>query len=196
LEAKPVKTSDQELILKVQQGDEAAFTELVCRYDRQVLSMANSFTKDMDEAQDIYQEVFIRVFKALGGFQFKSEFSTWLYRVTTNVCLTYQARGKKRTFLSLDAELESETPRADVVSIDRSKAVSPDRFAESRDIDKHIRLALDHLSPQQRLVFTLKHYQGYKLREIAEMMECSEGTVKKYLFTATDRMRTKLRKVF
>ena len=191
-----MKTTDQELIERVQRGDQEAFRDLVSRYDRQVLSIASTYTHDPDDAQDIYQEVFIRVFKSLAGFQFRSEFSTWLYRITTNVCITHATRIKKRTFVSIDEELDQEAPRENVISLEHAKGMSPERHAESRDIDRHIKRALEKLSPQQKLVFTLKHYQGYKLREIAEIMECSEGTVKKYLFTATDRMRQQLKRLY
>ena len=74
--------------------------------------------------------------------------------------------------------------------------MSPERAAQNEEIARHIDSALQTLSPQQKLVFTLKHYQGYKLREIADMMECTEGTVKKYLFTATERLRARLKKIY
>ena len=191
-----MNVTDQELITRVQRGDNRAFDELVCRYDREVLSIAASYTRDSDDAQDIYQEVFLRVYRSLAGFQFRSEFSTWLYRIATNVCLTHHMRHKNRTFISLDGEVDGEMQRADLIPIDRSQPTAPDRHAQNVEIEAHIQDALNVLSPQQRLTFTLKHYQGYKLREIAEIMDCNEGTVKKYLFTATEKMRKRLRKVF
>ncbi|MFQ5510821.1 MAG: RNA polymerase sigma factor [Candidatus Krumholzibacteriia bacterium] len=191
-----MKQSDQELISKVQRGETSAFDELVYRYDRQVLSIASSFTNDPEDARDIYQEVFLRVFRSLSGFQFRSEFSTWLYRIVTNVCLTHQRRNKSRTFVSLEEELETQAHAVEASPARGPQPVSPDRHAQNAEISKYIHAALATLSPQQKLVFTLKHYQGYKLREIASMMECTEGTVKKYLFTATDKMRKRLKRVF
>jgi RNA polymerase sigma-70 factor (ECF subfamily) len=188
-----VESSDRELISRAQGGDSAAFEALVYRYDKKVLAMAASYTSNTDDAKDIYQEVFIRVYRALSGFEFRSEFSTWLYRIVTNVCLSHQGRGKSRVFSSIE-DLDHSQP--DVQAVPRPTAVSPERHAQNVEISKHIKDAMEHLSPQQRLVFTMKHYQGYKLREIASMMDCAEGTVKKYLFTATEKLRERLRKLY
>ncbi len=196
LEIDSVKASDQELISRVQRGETSAFEELVYRYDRQVLSIASSYTNDPEDAQDIYQEVFLRVYRSLSGFQFRSEFSTWLYRITTNVCITHQTRTKNRAFVSLEEEMETQAQAVEASPLRGPQPVSPDRHAQNVEISKYIQAALATLSPQQRLVFTLKHHQGYKLREIASMIECSEGAVKKYLFTATEKMRKRLKKIF
>ena len=196
LETVSVKPNDQELISKAQQGDNAAFDELVCRYDRQVLSIAASYTKDDDDAKDIYQEVFIRVYRALGGFQFRSEFSTWLYRIATNVCLTHQMRAKNRSHARIDGDIEESAMEWNPATGTRMRPTTPEEHVRNVEIAGHIQDALENLSPQQKLVFTLKHYQGYKLREIADMMDCGEGTVKRYLFTATDRLRKRLKKIY
>ena len=87
--------NDTKLIQMFLKGDQNAFEELVHRYDKRVLALALKFTRDKDEAKDIYQEVFIRVYKGLKNFESRSQFSTWLYRITTNVCLTQQSRKKK-----------------------------------------------------------------------------------------------------
>ena len=190
-----MESSDRELITRAQGGESSAFEALVYRYDKKVLAIATSYTKDQDEAKDIYQEVFLRVYRSLPGFEFRSEFSTWLYRVVTNVCLTHQTRNKSRSFTSID-EMGPTDRELDGTGMSRPRAVSPERHAQNVEISRHIDEALETLSPQQRLVFTLKHYQGYKLREIAGMMDCAEGTVKKYLFTATEKLRHRLRKLY
>ena len=76
---------DDQLIVVAQKGDTGAFEDLVCRYDKQVMSIAMSYCSDEDAAKDVYQEVFLRVYRALPRFQFKSQFSTWLYRIVVNV---------------------------------------------------------------------------------------------------------------
>ncbi|MBT5876986.1 MAG: sigma-70 family RNA polymerase sigma factor [Candidatus Latescibacteria bacterium] len=185
---------DHDLISRAQQGNSRAFEQLVYRYDKRVLSMALSFTNNQDEAKDIYQEVFVRVFRALPKFQFRSQFSTWLYRIVTNVCLTHQSRSKAHTFVGIDDEYTDEdTGRASETLVEERLA---DEHVVNEEITTHVREAMNGLSPQQRVVFTLRHYEGYKLREIASMMDCAEGTVKKYLFTATERMRDQLRVVY
>lgn len=193
--SKSMAPSDTELIQLAQKGNMTAFEQLVQRYDEKVLSIATTYANNVDDAKDIYQEVMIRVFKGLPRFQFRSEFSTWLYRVTTNACLTFTAKRKKIAHQPLQEEGDQDDDRRSV-----SYRMLEDSSAEQRTIDTeiaaHVQDALDSLSPQQRLVFTLRHYEGYKLREIAGMMDCAEGTVKKYLFTATRRMRDQLQGIY
>ena len=189
-------TEDRELILRSQRGDMSAFEELVCRYDRRVMGIAMNYTKDLDEAKDIYQEVFIRVHRALDGFQFKAKFSTWLYRVATNVCLTWQSKKKRRHFVSIEERMEENSGEA-ASAWPRQLSMAPRSEAEAfgSEVADRIGSALETLSPQQRIVFVLRHYEGQKLREIAEILECAEGTVKKHLFVATERMREQLREL-
>ena len=185
--------SDTELINKAQNGDESAFNELICRYDRNVLSIALKYVNDKDDAKDIYQEVFLRVFKSLKKFEFRSEFSTWLYRITVNVALTYRTKKSKYSYASLDEEqtdTDGETRFAYEAIEDNS--ASDDRVIGS-DISAGIKEAIEKLSPQQKMVFSLKHFEEYKIKEIAEMMNISEGTVKNYLFNATIKMREYLK---
>lgn len=181
---------DTELILKAREGDMMAFEELVYRYDKQVLSMAASYVSTSEDAKDIYQEVFLRVFRGLKRFELRSEFSTWLYRITTNVCLSHRARRKRHAHASIhDGESDDEAHGV-------PDEVRPDRQALGSEISDRVRQALAKLSPQQRMVFTLRHYEGYKIREIAVMMNCADGTVKKYLFTGTRRLREELNDLY
>jgi len=185
--------TDNQLIINAQQGNMSSFEELVYRYDKHVLNIAKSFRNSDDDAKDIYQEVFIRVYRGLKNFQFKSEFSTWLFRITTNVCITHQTR--KKTHDSLNKEIynddESSTTLADTLTDNKST----DELTVGKDISKYIQKALDELPPRQKMVFTLKYFEEYKIREIAEMMHTSEGAVKKYLFTATHKMRNRLKNI-
>jgi RNA polymerase sigma-70 factor (ECF subfamily) len=182
---------DRDLIIRAQQGEVAAFEQLVFRYDKQVLTLAARYTMSPDDAKDIYQEVFIRVFRALKSFRFKSEFSTWLHRITANVCLTHTARKKKNTFTLIGDESDERGPMHQVQSLEPSSH----QQAVEADIVRQVHEALESLPARQKLVFTLRHYEGYKLKEIAGMMECTEGTVKRYLFLATQEMRKRLKTV-
>ena len=187
---------DRDLILKAQSGDAAAFEQLVFRYDRQVLNIAATYVNNAEDAKDVYQEVLLRIYRGLKKFQFRSEFSTWLYRVTTNVCITHRSRRKRHSHTSLSQETESDDAQPHSSSDTLTDDSAADQHVMDREISMHVQEALLQLSPKQKMVFTLRHYQGYKLKEIAEMMECTEGTVKKYLFTATQRMREQLKEVF
>lgn len=188
-----VTSDDTELIVQAQTGNAFAFEQLVHRYDRHVLSIAASYTRNIEDARDVYQEVFIRVFRSLKTFRFESKFSTWLHRIATNVCLTHQTQSRRRQHESLDESWNEEGARPQTVPAALVDHGSPDRHTIDSEISEHLQKALELLSPQQKLVFTLRHYEGYKLKEIASMMNCAEGTVKKYLFTATERMRGQLK---
>ena len=186
---------DEILIKNAQRGDMQAFEQLVTRYDRQVLGIANSFRNNVEDAKDIYQEVFIRVFKGLNNFQFKSEFSTWLFRITSNVCISYQRKKGNLEHDSLDKELRNSDDGnfklADTIAGDEET----DAQVFQSDSARLINLALNKLPAQQRMAFSLKYYQDYKIREIAKIMNCNDGTVKRYLFVATRKMRSHLEKV-
>jgi RNA polymerase sigma-70 factor, ECF subfamily len=191
-----MKLSDTDLIIQAQKGDQSAFEELVYRYDRNVLSVAMKYANDEDDAKDLYQEVFIRVYRGLKNFRFQSEFSTWLFRITTNVCLTYKSRSKEHLRVSINKNMddeESELSTTEELIYDGS---SPEEISSGTDLGEIVNAAVESLSPKQKMTFILKHYEGYKIREIAEMLNCKEGTVKKYLFDATKNLRKKLSPVY
>jgi RNA polymerase sigma-70 factor (ECF subfamily) len=192
-----MEPSDNELILQIQRGNALAFEQLVFRYDRKVLSMSLRFTGNGEDAKDIYQEVFMRVYRALPKFEFRSQFSTWLYRIVKNVCLTHQQKGKRDPQISLDQEIDSGEGSGSRTLLDTlADKSATDRGALDTEISTHVENAMNSLSPKQKMVFVMRHYEGYKLKEIASVMKCTEGTVKKYLFTATERMRKNLKEVF
>jgi RNA polymerase sigma-70 factor, ECF subfamily len=185
---------DFDLITKIKNGDNSAFEELVYRYDKSVLSLALKFIKNRDEAKDIYQEVFIRVFRGLKNFQYRSEFSTWLYRITTNVCLTYAKKSKRKNLAEINYDSDTDTDAADITDIpdNNNNYTSPEKYLDGIEFSGRMNEALETLSPKQKMIFILKHYEGYKIREIAVMMNCSDGTVKKYLFEANHKLREQL----
>lgn len=185
--------SDNELIINIIKGNSSMFEELVYRYDRKVLSLAMKYAQNEDDAKDIYQEVFIRVFRGLKNFKFKSEFSTWLFRITTNACITYKLKQNKRQLISINQENENGE-QYDIPS--DSNESSPQNYSEDLEVSDNIKEALEQLPPRQKMIFILKHYEGYKIREIAEMMDIGEGTVKKYLFEAVHRLRELLKAVY
>ncbi|MBN1300074.1 MAG: RNA polymerase sigma factor [Melioribacteraceae bacterium] len=185
--------NDSELVKKAQQGDMHSFEELLHRHDKTVLNIAASFRYSEEDARDIYQEVFMRVYRGLKKFRFDSEFSTWLYRITTNVCISFHRKMKKHYADSLDREISYDGDESIRFSDTVKSDDSTDAKAVGSDLSSHINFALNKLPPQQKMAFTLKYMNGFKIREIAEMMECNEGTVKRYLFTAVNKMRNNLK---
>jgi len=159
-----------------------------------VLLTAIQFCGNENDAKDIYQDVFIRVMKGLKKFKFQSEFSTWLYRITVNVCLSNAAKQKKDKLEHFDSEEnEIEESVLGETLISEKGELSPLASAENSDISEKISEALNYLSPKERMCFILKHYSGYKIREISEMINCKDGTVKKYLFDGIRKLRTQLK---
>jgi RNA polymerase sigma-70 factor (ECF subfamily) len=191
-----MQLSDTDLIIQAQKGNQNAFEELVYRYDRNVLSVTLKYANNEDDAKDLYQEVFIRVYRGMKSFRFQSEFSTWLFRITTNVCLTYKSRSKDHLKVSIHNDFDNEEREISTSQELVYEGSSPEEISSGANIGEIVNEAVESLSPKQKMTFILKHYEGYKIREIAEMMNCKEGTVKKYLFDATKNLRKKLSPVY
>ncbi len=185
-------TSDADLIRMAQDGDDVAFTELVHRHDRAVFGLIARSVEHAEDAKDIYQEVFLRVYRGLKVFQFKSEFSTWVHRIAVNACIDHGKHTKRSVFAYADpigvTDETSQTRAVEPASDDSG----PDQRVIDGETAERIRQAMQLLSPRQRMVFILRHYEGRSLKEIAGTLGCSEGAVKRYLFDATQKMREDL----
>lgn len=187
-------TDDLELVNRAQKGDSVAFEQLVMKYDRHVLNIAYGYRNNQDDADDIYQEVFLRVYKGLKNFQARSKFSTWLYRITVNVCIELKRKEKVREHESLDNEVgDDENTFSYAATID--SGISTDKEILDNETNKIIKAEVEKLPQQLKMAFTLKYYQGLKIKEISNMMNCTEGTIKSYLFTASRKLRTKLKPI-
>jgi len=185
---------EQALVRKAQAGDRLAFEELVHRYDREVLRLALNLVHRSEDARDIYQESFMRVYKNLYRFRFECSFYTWLYRIVTNVALDHLRRRTSRREDQAPVPKEAEGGTRDF--FDRQPevrpATNPERSLLGQELGQHISDALKRLSPRERMVFEMKHYQGLKLRAIGDMLGTSEETVKNSLFRATRKLRASL----
>ena len=137
---------DTEFVLRAQKGDVIAFEELVQRYDKQVLTIALSRVQNPEDAKDIYQEVFIRVYRAIKSFRLDSKFSTWLHRITINVCLTHRSRKRKHIHASLDEEIETDQGRYSLSETlaDRGRT---DQQTMNSEISTQVQSAMERLSP-------------------------------------------------
>jgi len=184
------RLDDSVLIREAQRGNRAAFEELVRQYDQAVLRLALRLTASEHDAQDVYQEAFLKAYRNLGSFRFECSFYTWIYRIVTNLCLDHLRKKKVRKEDSGVTANEdgSEYSLLDQVADERSGA-NPERDLMRRELGKKIGLALNRLTPRERTVFELKHYQGLKLRTIGEMLQTTEETAKNTLFRATQKLR-------
>jgi RNA polymerase sigma-70 factor, ECF subfamily len=187
------RTTETELIREAQQGSRAAFDVLVRQYDQAVLRLALHLTGSEQDAQDIHQEAFLKAYRYLGNFRFECSFYTWIYRIVTNLCLDQLRRRKARRedpSVMIDASGE-ELDLLSNVSDERAGS-NPDRELQRKILGQRIQAALEKLTPRERMVFELKHYQGLKLRTIGEMLNTTEETAKNTLFRATRKLRTNL----
>jgi len=179
------------LIRRAQAGDRVAFETLVRTYDREVLKLAVRMVGSPEEAADLYQEVFLKVYRSLNRFRFQSTFSTWLYRVVTNVCLDHLRRQKRRMEVQGPISEDEKTEFFQTVAEERP-ALDPERQLRAKEIDGRLRLALTGLNPRERMIFELRHYEGMRLRAISEVCGTTEETVKNCLFRATQKLREAL----
>jgi RNA polymerase sigma-70 factor, ECF subfamily len=188
------RADEQVLVRQAQAGNRPAFEELVSRYDRDVLRLAFNLVRHNEDARDIYQEVFLRAYKNLQRFRFECSFYTWLYRIATNVCLDHLRRkSTRREDQAPQAEENDGTPRDFFdQQTEHRAAANPERHLLGQELGQHIASALEGLSPRERMVFELKHYEGLRLRAIGDMLGTSEETVKNSLFRATRKLRASL----
>jgi RNA polymerase sigma-70 factor (ECF subfamily) len=190
---------DRALVVEAQGGCRAAFEELVRRYDRDVLRLALNLMKRPEDARDVYQEAFLKVYKNLHRFRFECSFYTWLYRIVTNVCLDQLRRRQARP--------EDQAPELNAAHYDEGVSdfferqkehrptLDPERTYYGKEIQGRITAAMQRLSPRERVVFEMKHYQGLKLRAIGDALGTTEETVKNSLFRATRKLRSQLERV-
>jgi len=157
------------------------------------LRLALHLTGSEHDAQDIYQEAFLKAYKNVGSFRFECSFYTWIYRIVTNLCLDHLRKRQTRredpaTIMDSSGQ---ELDLLDRVSDDRVGA-NPERDLMRSELGSKIAQALTKLTPRERMVFELKHYQGLRLRTIGEMLNTTEETAKNTLFRATQKLRSTL----
>jgi RNA polymerase sigma-70 factor, ECF subfamily len=184
------RIDDSLLVREAQRGNRAAFEELVHYYDQAVLRLAMHLTGSESEAQDIYQEAFLKAYKSVGNFRFECSFYTWIYRIVTNLCLDHL---RKRQVRKEDAPVATDAHGDSYDLLDRvpdgRPSANPERDLMRRELGKRIGVALERLTPRERMVFELKHYHGLKLRTVGEVLNTTEETAKNTLFRATQKLR-------
>ena len=180
------------LIRAAQEGDHDAFEQLVRAYDQSVLRLALNLLRSHEDASDIYQEAFLRVYKNLHTFRFDCSFHTWLYRIVTNLCLDHLRKRKvRREEPTVVAAGDGSVDRMDTLPEERVDG-DPQRNLFSRQVKRRIEEVLGGLTPRERMVFEMRHYQGMRLRAIGDALGTSEEAAKNCLFRATQKMRTAL----
>jgi RNA polymerase sigma-70 factor (ECF subfamily) len=187
-----VELDESALIRAAQNGDEDAFARLVRAYDQNVLRLAMNLLRSPEDARDVYQEAFLRVYRNLHSFRFDCSFHTWLYRIVTNLCLDQLRKRKvRKEESSVVVTPEGPLDRMDAVQEERVDG-NPQRNLFSGELRTRIKEVLEQLTPRERMVFELRHYQGLRLRNIGEALGTTEEAAKNCLFRATQKMRAAL----
>lgn len=179
---------EKQLIQQAAAGDAAAFEALVLRYQTQVYSLAYRMVGNEADAQDLAQEAFVRAWRALDSFQFSSQFSTWLYRLTSNICIDFLRSQKKRKHISLTVLQDDEQQQWDMPDHrplpEEQMIVAQEREALAK--------AIAALDPEYRQVLILRIVNDCSYQQISQIMGIREGTVKSRLSRAREQLRKKL----
>ena len=193
IEIGSIPAPDEAAVIRAaQKGDQDAFEQLVHSYDRSVLRLAMNLLRSPEDARDVYQEAFLRVYKNLHSFRFDCTFHTWIYRIVTNLCLDHLRRRKVRREDSPMARAEDgEVDKMQMLREERAEG-DPQRALLSRQIKGRINDTLRGFTPRERMVFELRHYQGMRLKAIGEALGTTEEAAKNCLFRATQKMRVAL----
>jgi RNA polymerase sigma-70 factor (ECF subfamily) len=180
------------LIRAAQAGDQSAFERLVRTYDHAVLRLGMNLLRSPEDARDVYQEAFLRVYRNLDRFRFDCTFQTWLYRIVTNLCLDQLRKRKiRREESGVRQTADGVRDRMDSVAEERAEG-DPERRVYGRQLRSRIDQVLSDLTPRERMVFEMRHYQGLRLRAIGEVLGATEEAAKNCLFRATQKMRRAL----
>jgi len=186
---------EQELLNKARSGDVLAFEQLVAKYQQKVYSLAFRYMGNEEDAYDMSQEAFLKSYKSLRNFKGDSSFGTWLYRITTNVCLDELRRRKRRnqhfSLLSLDEPVavgdgdEVEKEIAD-------SAPLQDTLINRKELSSYINALLEQMKPEYRTVIILRDIMDFTYEEIAQILDCSIGTVKSRINRARNLLKKKM----
>lgn len=178
--------SEEQIIQEILEGDSSKFKLLVEKYQSMVFRTSMGFVHNKEDAEDLTQDIFIRAFQSLSSFQGNSEFSTWLYRITVNTSINHLNRIKNRGLLHFAEDiLQNIFNRA-------SDDKNPEQQLEQSEHDNVIRKAIDALPEKQRTAFVLSKYDDLPQKEIAAIMQCSEGSVEQLLQRAKSSLQKKL----
>lgn len=181
---------EEELITRSQDGDINAFEELVARYERKVYTIAYRFMGNQEDACDLAQEAFLKAYQSLKGFRKEASFSTWMARIISNVCKDQLRKNKKVYQSSLDEDvwLEEGTVKKQL----KDERPTPEQEYERKELKEYLQGLINNLKPEFKMVVILRDIEGYSYEEIAEMLDCSLGTVKSRLSRARKALKDQI----
>lgn len=184
--------ADEQLVKDCRQGDMQAFEELVSRYEKRVYALAYRYMSNEDDAYDMAQEAFIKAYRSLRTFKGDSSFGTWIYRITSNVCLD-EIRKRKRRLVPL--ALDEPMATADGSEVEREIAdnsLGAFELYEQKEFSQYIQKLLDEMKPEHKSAIVLRDVMELSYEEIAGVLDCSMGTVKSRINRARGILKKKL----
>lgn len=185
-------TDDLTLVQRVRTGDQRAFKLLVERYQRKVYSVALGMLKDKEEARDVAQEAFIKVYKYLDNFKGDASFYTWLYRITVNICIDVMRKkgsGARDDHVEFDETVGLDTVEANLGALGTRLGTNPQKAALRRELADKIALAFQQLPESHRKILLLREVEGMSYEDLARTLEIPKGTVMSRLFHARLKMQ-------
>jgi RNA polymerase sigma-70 factor (ECF subfamily) len=182
--------NDQQLVERVQAGDQAAFNLLVLKYQHRVLKLVGRFVSDPSEAQDVAQEAFLKAYRALGSFRGESAFYTWLYRIAINTAKNALVAQRRRP---VDFDLDAQDPEAFERQAKLKESDTPEGVLLTEEIRQVVEKAMEQLPEDLRTAIVLRELDGLSYEEIAEAMDCPVGTVRSRIFRAREAIDKKLK---
>lgn len=183
--------ADVTIVRKVQAGDVAAFDKLIAKYRERVYGIVYNLTANREDAADLTQEAFIKAFQSIHRFGGQSSFFTWLYRIAVNSTLSHLRKARLRSFFSLE-RIDSDEPVSKEIITALTDKTGADRDAFVRELQEKLNDAMLKLSIKHRTVVTLFEIDGLSHQEIAEVMNCSVGTVRSRLHYAKQLLQAEL----
>lgn len=181
---------DWAVVQKVQAGNVGAFDQLVQKYRQQIFSVVYNMTSNREDASDLTQETFIKAFQAIGRFQGKSSFFTWIYRIAVNTTMTFLKKRNRRRYISYE-NIDEEASSTEIV--ERLTATNrSEKGALVSELQEKLNDALQKLSPKHRTVVILHEIEGLEHAEIAEITQTSPGTVRSRLHYAKQQLQSYL----
>ncbi len=188
-------TGEKALIINAQNGCISSFEQLIKQIDKKMLSLAAGLASTHDEAEDIYQEAMLTAYKALPKFKMQSQFSTWLYRIVVNTAISSRRKLKNKinSLIYGHSQGKDEQPSENYETYAAgTENDEPETIMVNEQLSQAISDALSLLSEKERIAFVLCHQQEIKMIDAAQIMRCSDGAIKNYLFRARQKMQKAL----
>lgn len=179
--------SDEELIKRVKSGDIDAFEEIIAKYEKRVFSLIYNMLKNDNDIEDVAQEVFVKVYKNIDKFHGNSSLYTWIYRITTNLCLDYIK--KQKSVIYIDEKIQTDDGELDFQLPSEEKL--QDELYEEKELKQKLEKSIAKLPDKQRVMIVLRDIKGLSYEEISEILEIKLGTVKSQI----NRARLKLKEL-